>query len=145
MDETYLEQNAIEVEDALESLYRPGAYAEGEQLCLHIFEDVDPDWEPAKLFLVLNLAAQGAEQDALELIDELSDESLIEALRHLAFGEGSESEEMVYEDIVLCAQERGLEHELEQFFETREKPLERHQKADLPERWKRKGHLGCDP
>lgn len=104
------------VEEILESLYRPGAYNQGEALCIQILEDIDPDWEPAKLFLVLNWAAQEVESEALELLDELEDNSLFEALRLLAFGEGNDTEAMVYEDLILCAQARGLDEQLDSFF-----------------------------
>lgn len=121
----------LEMEAILESLYSPGCYEHGEGLCLDIMEEIDPDWEPARLFLMLNLAAMDQEEEALEMVDELSDSALLRALRELAFGAGTEAEESLYEDIILCAQERGLEPQLEKFFETREQPWERHQTIQL--------------
>lgn len=117
-EEDELDFNEEEMEQVLEGLYRPGAYADGEQLCLEILEDLAPDWEPARLFLLLNLAAQDAEEEALQMVDELSDESLFEALRHLTFGADTETEELIYLDIMACIKSRGLKEDLEKFFNT---------------------------
>lgn len=111
--------------EQLEAFYSPGNYAEGESLCLEILEEAAPDWEPARLYLLLNLAALDCEEEALQMVDDLSSESLIEALRQLTFGAGTQTEELVYEDIIACAQARGLSSELEQFFATVEKPWPR--------------------
>lgn len=117
--------NEAEMEEHLEALYRPDCYAEGEQLCLELLEDVAPDWEPARLFLLLFLAAQDAEEEALHMVDELDDESLFRALRHLAFGADTETEDLIYSDIIACAKSRGLDQQLEDFFSTFEKPMAR--------------------
>ncbi len=116
LDELDLDEDPVE--EILESYYRPDAYAQGEALCIRILEEIDPDYEPAKLFLLLNLAAQEIEAEALELLDELADHSLFEALRLLAFGEGNDTEAIIYEDLIVCAQARGLEEQLETFFDT---------------------------
>lgn len=139
LDEDELEDDFDEehVEQVLHALYSPGLYGEGEELCIEILEEIDPDWEPAKLFLLLTLAAQDLEEEALEIIDELRDDSLFEALRLLAFGEGTEAEDVVYEDIILCAQERGLEDDMEAYLNNKDMPLERHEKTQLPEPWMR--------
>lgn len=121
-DDTF---DPLEMEEILEALYSPGNYAEGEELCLHILEEVDPDWEPARLYLLLNLAALEAPEDALELIDELQDESLFEALRHLAFGLGIAAETTIYKELMACARERGLGQQLDAFLSTLEKPMAR--------------------
>lgn len=117
-EEEDLEFDEEEMEQILEGLYRPGAYAEGEQLCLEILEDLAPEWEPARLFLLLNLAAQDAEEEALQMVDELSDESLFEALRHLTFGADTETEELIYKDVMACIKSRGLKEDLQKFFST---------------------------
>lgn len=111
--------------EQLDALYRPGDYAEGESLCLEILEEIDPDWEPARLYLLLYLAAQDVEEDALQLVDDLSSESLFEALKQLTFGAGTEAEELIYEDIMACLKSRGEEKELEEYFSTPEKPWAR--------------------
>lgn len=114
--------NESEAEEILEGLYRPGCYEEGERLCFEIMEEVSPDWEPAKLYLLLFLAAQDLEDEALQSVDDLSSDSLFEALKHLAFGAGTETEELLYEDIVACLRSRGLEEQLDYFFSLVEKP-----------------------
>lgn len=114
-----------EAAEALEALYRPGFYAEGEALCLEILEELAPEWEPARLFLLLNLAAQNLPEDALEMVDELDDDSIFEALRHLTFGAGTPAESLVYDDLLECARERGLSQELTDFFAQVEKPMAR--------------------
>ena len=124
-----------EMEQTLRALYQPGFYSQGEELCLDIIEDHAPDWEPAKLFLLLYLAAQDVEEEALDLVDELSEASLFEALRLLAFGEATEAESVVYEDIVLCAQERGLGKDMEAYFDNRDLPLKRYEKTEMPKSW----------
>ena len=120
-DEQDLGEN--ELEETLQALYSPGFYAEGEDFCLELLEDIHPDWEPARQFLVLNLAAQNLEEEAIEMVDELSDESLFEVLKQLAFGAGTDAESVVYEDIVLCIQQRGLTERLETYFKTPIEPL----------------------
>jgi hypothetical protein len=114
-----------ETEELLDSLYRPECYEEGEMLCLELLEEVDPDWQPAKMYLLLFLAAQDYEDDALEMIDELESDYLFDALKQLAFGAGTDTEAMVYEDIIACAQERGLQSDLDKFFGTEQKALAR--------------------
>lgn len=111
--------------EQLEALYSPDNYAEGESFCMEILEDLAPDFEPARLYLLLNLAALDCEEEALQMVDDLSAESLLEALRQLTFGAGTQTEELVYEDIIACAQARGLAPELEKFFATVEKPWPR--------------------
>ena len=111
--------------EQLDALYRPGDYAEGESLCLEILEEIDPYWEPARLYLLLYLAAQDIEEDALQLVDDLSSEALFEALRYITFGAGTEAEELIYEDIMACLKSRGKEKELEEYFTTPEKPWAR--------------------
>lgn len=133
-DETPLFDQA-EMEECLNGLYRPDAYAEGEALCIEILEDVDPEWEPATLYLMLFLAAQDAEEDALQLVDELSDESLFEALTHLTFGAGTVAEEVLYEEIKACALERGLEEELEEYFSTVVKAIPRQDISSALSSW----------
>jgi len=71
------------------------------------------------------LAAQDLLEEALESLDELETESLFEALRHLAFGAGTEAEEAVYEDIITCIQSRGFDRELDAFFSEVERPMAR--------------------
>lgn len=115
-DASTFDLNEDPVEEILESLYRPGAYREGEAICIEILEELDPDWEPAKIFLLLNLAAQNFEEEALEMLDELADNSLFEALRLVVFGEGTDAEVMIYEDIIACAEARGLDDQLQTFF-----------------------------
>jgi len=88
-----------ELDETLQSLYGEGRYAEGEELCFDLLNSVMPDWETAKLFLLLNLAAQDAESEALGLLDELSDETLFEAQRLLAFGHDTDAEKVVCEGI----------------------------------------------
>lgn len=114
-----------EIEERLDALYSPGNYAEGESLCLEILEEIDPHWEPARLYLLLNLAAQDFEEEALMLVDDLHSDTLFLALRQLTFGAGTEAEELIYEDIIACAKSRGLEEELETYFATVEKPWAR--------------------
>jgi hypothetical protein len=123
------------MEELLYSLYQPGCYAEGEELCLEILDELNPGWEPARLYLLLYLAAQDAQEEALEMIDELADDSLIEVLRHLAFGEGTEAEEIVYEDILACAQERGLESLVEEFLNKKEVALPRQDVSTMLKSW----------
>lgn len=118
----HLDLDEDPVEEILESFYRPGAYQRGEALCIKILEELDPEYEPAKLYLLLNMAAQGIEAEALELLDELADHSLFEALRLLAFGEGNETEILIYDDLIACAQARGLEEQLRTFFDTPAQP-----------------------
>lgn len=125
MEEPEEEFNERETEEILEALYRPGSYQEAEAFCLEILEDIDPDWHPARLYLLLCWAAQDLEDEALGLIDELPSEHLFEALQHLPFGSGAVAEESVYEDIRACLEERGKGKELRQFFATVEKPLAR--------------------
>lgn len=119
------EFNPEETEAQLEALYRPGCYREGEELCVEILEYIDPDWEPARMYLLLFYAAQDFDQAALETVDELQTESLLEALLHLTFGAGTETEELIYEDIMACMESRGLEERLEAFFAEVEQPLAR--------------------
>lgn len=131
-----LEDEEDELEQDLRALYRPGCYGEGEELCLEILEELDPESQLATLFLMLNLAAQDLEEDALTLVDELDDGSIFEALRSLAFGEGTQSEAVLYDELVLCAQERGLAKDIEAFFQYENRPLVRHEPTTLIEPWK---------
>lgn len=117
--------NEAEMEELLEALYRPECYEEGEALCLEILEEVDSDWQPAKLYLLLNLAALDEEEEALQMIDELESDYLFDALKQLAFGAGTDTEAMVYEDIIACARERGLNEDIDRFFSTEDQPLAR--------------------
>lgn len=114
--------DAKQAEELLEALYRPGSYEEGEKLCLEILEERAPEWEPARLYLLLNLAAQDFEEEALQVVDDLSNDLLFEALGHLAFGAGTATEEFVYEDIVACLKSRGQDEQLEHYFSTLETP-----------------------
>ncbi len=114
--------NEREAEEHLESLYRPGCYEQGERLCLEILEEHALDWEPAKLYLLLFWAAQDFEEEALQWVDELKSESLFEALKHLAFGAGTDTEEFLYEDIVACLRSRGLNEQVSYFFHSVERP-----------------------
>ena len=125
MEDIDEEFNEKETEEILEALYRPGSYQEAEALCVEILEDIDPDWHPARLYLMLCWAAQDLEEDALSLIDELPSEHLFEALEHLPFGSGVVAEESVYEDIRSCLEDRGQGEELEKFFAKIDKPLAR--------------------
>ena len=113
------------MEERLEALYRPGCYAEGEQLCLELMEDLDEDWEPARLYLLLYLAAQDAEEEAFQLVDDLADNSLFEALRLLTFGADTETEELIYSDILACVESRGLGDDLEKFLSNEVEPMAR--------------------
>lgn len=124
-DEVEVEFDEAETEEILEGLYRPGAYHEGEVLCLEILEEIAPDWEPARLYLLLNLAALDAEEEALQMVDELADDSLFEALRHLTFGADTVAEELVFQDIIACARSRGLGDRVDEYFATRDKALGR--------------------
>lgn len=112
-------------EEHLEALYRPGCYAEGEQLCLDLMEELDYDWEPARLYLLLYLAAQDAEEEALQMVDDLADDSLFEALRLLTFGADTETEELVYEDILACVESRELGEDLQKFLSNEVEPMAR--------------------
>ena len=134
-EEDLEEFNRAETEELLDALYRPDCYEEGEALCLEILEEIDPDWQPAKLYLLLNLAAQDVEEEALQMIDELESDYLFDALRQLAFGAGTDTEAMVYEDIVACALERGLEQDMERFFDTEDQPLARQDIASSLAAW----------
>lgn len=129
------EFDEIEMEERLEALYQPGCYQEGEDLCLEILEEFDPDWAPARLYLLLFLAAQDVAEDALEMIDELESESLFEALLHLTFGAGTETEELVYQDIIISAEARGLKDKLESFFSLMEAPIGRRGISALMSAW----------
>lgn len=120
----------IEAEELLQALYSPGLYSEGEECCIEILEDIEPNSNLAKRFLLLNLAAQDLEEEALELIDQLDDSSLFEVLSQLAFGEGTQAEEAVYEDVLLCAEQRGLDSELNEFLTTKVQPLFRYNEDD---------------
>ena len=84
-----------ELDETLQSLYEEGRYSEGEELCSDILKAVRPGCETAKLFLLLNLAAQDDEDKALDLLDELSDGTLREARKLLSFGQETEAEEIV--------------------------------------------------
>ena len=134
-DEGLLETENDELQQDLRALYRPGCYHEGEELCLEILEEIDSESQLATLFLMLNLAAQNIEEDTLSLVDELDDESIFEALRSLAFGEGTQAESILYDELVLCAQERGLSADIEAFFHYENTPLVRHETTILPEPW----------
>ncbi len=91
-----------ELDDTLRSLYEEGRYAEGEDLGKDILTSVRPGCETAKLYLLLNLAAQDLEQDALELFHELSDSILFEAQKLLEFGQETNAEVTVLEEIEAC-------------------------------------------
>lgn len=123
-----------EFEEALQALYNPGFYRKGEDLCLDILEDIAPDWEPARLFLMLYIAAQDEVEDSLVILEELADDSLFEALRLLAFGEGTEAEEVLYQEILSHVEQRGLEKDLEMFLRNPDKALERCEPISLPKR-----------
>ena len=84
-----------ELDETLQSLYEEGRYSEGEELCSDILKAVRPGCETAKLFLLLNLAAQDDDEKALDLLEELSDGTLIEAQKLLSFGQETEAEEIV--------------------------------------------------
>jgi hypothetical protein len=124
-EEEEIDFNPALMEETLEGLYRPGCYAEGEQLCLDLLEELDEDWEPARLYLLLFLAAQDAEDEALQMVDELADNSLFEALRHLTFGADTETEELIYEDILNCVDSRGLGDDLKKFLSNEVEPMAR--------------------
>lgn len=134
-DEDEFEFNEAETEELLEGLYRPGAYHEGEVLCLEILEEVAPDWEPARLYLMLNLAALDAEEEALQMVDELSDDSLFEALRHLTFGADTVAEELLFQDLIACARARGLDERVDQYFADREKAVGRQDVSSALAAW----------
>lgn len=119
-----------EVEEILQSLYAPGLYSEGEEFCLEILEEIEPNSELARRYLLLNLAALDFEEEALELIDDLDDTSLFEVLSQLAFGEGTQTEEYVYQDVLLCVEQRGMTSQLEDFFATKVQPLLRYSEND---------------
>lgn len=106
----------------LEALYCPGYYRKGEELCVQILEKFDPDSEVALLFLVLNLAAQDQLDSALELVSGLNDQSLMEALRQLAFGQGADAESALYETIIEILEERESSGLVDDYFKTRDKP-----------------------
>jgi hypothetical protein len=91
--------SSSELDETLQSLYGQGRYSEGEELCSDILHAVEPGWETAKLFLLLNFAAQDAEGEALELLGELSDNSLFEAQKLMGFGMETEVEKIVCEGI----------------------------------------------
>lgn len=110
------------LEETIESLYLPGHFAEGEQLCIEVLEMFEAESAVALMYLALNLAGQDQMDEALESAETLPDECLIPALRQLPFGNGNESETALYRRLIRIAEERGLGEELEQFFNTRERP-----------------------
>lgn len=59
---------------------------------------------------------------------------MFEALRLLAFGEGTEAEEVLYQEILSHAELRGLEKDVETFLRNPDKALERCQPISLPKR-----------
>ena len=85
-----------EMELQIDALYRPGSYSDGASLCRALLEQVDPLWQSARLYLVLNLAAQDLYEEALEEVVGLEPETLFEGLRLLTFGAGTDSEEQLY-------------------------------------------------
>jgi hypothetical protein len=90
-----------ELDEALQTLYGQGRFADGEELCFDILRTVRPGWETANLFLLLNLAAQDAEVEALNMLDRLSDQALEAGRKLLDFGSESEVEAVVCEQIQL--------------------------------------------
>jgi hypothetical protein len=124
-EESNSDFDPVLMEEYLEGLYRPGCYAEGELLCLDLMEELDQDWEPARLYLLLYLAAQDAEEEVAQMVDELEDDSLFEALRLLTFGADTETEELLYEDILSCIESRGLGDDLQKFLSNEVAPMAR--------------------
>ncbi len=114
-----------ELQERLDAHYRPGCYAEGEELSLAILEELDPDWEWARLYLMLFLSAQDASEEALSLAEELSAASLFKALDLLVFSGGSDTDRQLYGQLQEILRERGLTQELESYFATEEKPWPR--------------------
>ena len=104
-------------EQDLQALYCPGFYDKGEQLCLDILDHHDSGSQPALLFLTLNLAAQDAESEALDMVETLENSFLFKALANLPFGQGTEAEGSLYGEILRCAEQRGLSAELSTFLE----------------------------
>ncbi|MGE0495094.1 MAG: hypothetical protein AB7S38_38155 [Vulcanimicrobiota bacterium] len=115
--------NDLEVlEETIESLYLPGHFAEGEQLCIEVLEMFEEESPVALMYLALNLAGMDQLAEALESADALPDECLIPCLQQLPFGRGNESETELYKRLSEIARERGLEEELEEYFNTRDRP-----------------------
>ncbi len=102
-------------EEKLQSLYCPGLYQQGQAHCLHMLEHHNPECQTTILFLVLYLAAQDKENEALELLEILEVESLFRVLSNLPFGQGTEAESVLYETIANSLTREGFEGELSQF------------------------------
>lgn len=118
-------------EELLAGLYCPGGYEEGERICRDLLE-IDPDWQPAQLYLTLNLTGLGRLEEALVVMQDLSDDMLFEALSQLAQSSCSDSEEELYQQLMVYIRERGLGDELEVFFSTVEEAPEWHEPVVLP-------------
>lgn len=100
--------DATELLETLQALLSEGCFGQGEELCLDILRDIQPDWAPAKLFLLLNLVAQDADNEAIAVLDELSDTELLEALSRLSSNDETETETLVCQAITVQIQDRDL-------------------------------------
>lgn len=101
---TFVESSFLEgeLDDTMRCLFEEGRYAEGEDLCKDILASVRPECDTARLYLLLNLAAQDLEPEALDLLDELSNRILFEAQKLLALGQETNAEVSVCEKIEIC-------------------------------------------
>lgn len=101
----------------LQALYSPGYYHKGEELCSAILENYDPDHQPALQFLVLSLAAQDAEDEALELVEHLDIRSHFLVLKNLPFGCGTNAESALYQATIESACRLGMKEEIAEYLD----------------------------
>lgn len=86
-------------------LYDQGRFFDGEELCVDILEVLGIDWNSARVFLVLNLAAQEAEEEALSVIYGLDQEALKRATEFLTDNTHSATDKLVLKNLKLRTRE----------------------------------------